>query len=122
MSYFRRQPALGDGPITTPSQADNGNGIIVGTVPPTRVDCSQLPADSPYRQPGQVCAPSSSGNLMDLIMGLIPGNGTPSADAGSATATPATVPDSGMSDTSKWMLAGAAAVAAYYYFKKKRRA
>ena len=113
MSYFRR--GMGDGPITDPSQLDNGT--TVATTGPTRVDCSALPADSPFRQPGQVCADdattaaasSNGGSPFDWLLDTI--------KSGGAAAQPA---QAGMSDSGKLFLAGAAALAAYYLFRKKR--
>lgn len=116
MSYFRR--AMGDGPITDPSQLDDGT--IVGTTGPTRVDCSQLSLDSPFRAPGQPCAPTDSGSSsqtnggetpLDWLLGLI------KSDVAAATPS-ATAP--AMSDGSKWLLGGAAALGLYYYFRRKR--
>lgn len=128
MSYFRRR-GMGDTAITDPCQVDptipcgsgaSTPGPIIATVSPNQVDCSQLAADSPFRQPGQPCAPTSTpttggsgGGIMDWFMGLVqPTLGQPA---------PATAADQGMSDTTKLLLLGGAAAAAYYYFGKKRR-
>lgn len=115
MSYFRR--GMGDGPITDPSQLENGTTVAVTT--PTRVDCSQLPSDSPFRQPGQACAPGASSNgsggAFDWLLDTIKSGGaaTPSTSTASTDA----------SDNTKWILGGVAAVAAYYFlFHKKKRA
>ncbi len=107
MSYFRRP--MGD-PITDPSQVDDS--IIVGEVPPTRVNCSQLPADSPFRAPGQVCAnaPLPGNDLWDAIKGVIGGSASSSASS----------PASGDSGTTLLMLGGAG-IAAYYLMRKKKR-
>jgi len=110
MSYIR---PMGDGPITDPSQVDGS--IIVGEVPPTRVDCSQLPADSPFRAAGQPCAgapaPASSGNfLWDIIAPFV-------ADGGN----PAPVVQAAGLDSSTLLLLAGAGVAAYYMFGKKKR-
>jgi hypothetical protein len=122
VTYFRR--SLGqapDGPITDPSQLE-----IVGTVTPTKVECAQLPADSPWRRPGQVCAPT----LMDWFLGLF----KPSAPTALPAPTPEPVPvlipvsvpvpeatpDTGMSDATKIFLIGGAGLVAYYALRKKR--
>ncbi len=125
MTYFRR--GMGDGPITDPCQVDPslcGPGTIVGTSPPTRVDCSQIPADSPFRQPGQPCAPapaavgpagSNGSGVTGWLLGLInPSFSTSPAGASSSSAQ-------GMGDDTKLLLLGGAAALAYYYFRKKRR-
>lgn len=113
MSYFRR--GMGDGPITDPCQVDPSACTTVGTVTPTVVDCAQLPADSPFRQAGQPCAPGGSGKgaptggPMDWLVNTIQS----SVAAGSPSA-----PDT--SDTTKLLLVGAL-VAAYYAFWRKKR-
>lgn len=111
MSYFR--PGMGDGPVTDPCQIDP-SACPVATVPPTRVDCSQLPADSPFRQPGQPCAPENTGGITDWLLGLV----KPAFASGGATSQPAA---QGTSDGSVLFWGGAAAVAAYYYFTRKKR-
>ncbi len=117
MSYIR---PMGDavtstteveGPITSPSQVPwnpSGESVTAGTISPTRVPCDQLPADSPWRQPGQVCAPS--GGIIDSIVNMFNG-----AAAGAATGAPA---DAGV----PWLLiAGASGVVAYLMLKKKKK-
>lgn len=132
MTYFRRSlGAAPSGPITDPSQLENGETI--GTVTPTRVDCSKLPADSPWRNPGQVCAPG----ILDWFLNLF----KPSSPAPVTTDAHGCAPDqiwsdsaghclspqeqaqagAGMNDTTKLLLGGAVAVAAYYMFRKKKR-
>lgn len=109
MSYFRRR-SLGD-TITDPSQVDPTlpptGTVIVGEGGVKRVPCDQLPADSLARQPGQVCGPPAQG-VMDWFLGLIKPGFTAPAPA-----------DTGMSDTTKLLLAGGGAVALYYLFKKR---
>lgn len=126
MSYFRRY-GMGDA-ITDPCQIDptipcgsggsTPSGPIVATVSPNQVDCSQLAPDSPFRQPGQPCAPpttSNGGGIMGWFNGLLqPVFNGPAASAPTST-------DQGMGDTTKLLLLGGAAAAAYYYFGKKRR-
>lgn len=113
MSYFRR--SFGDSTITDPSQVDpsvpppapQGSVIIGNDIDAKRVPCDQLPPDSLARQPGQVCGPPVQG-ITDWLLGLIrPGYTAPPADTG-------------MSDTTKLLMAGGGAVALYYLFKKKR--
>jgi len=107
MSYFRRP--MGDGHVTDPSQVDPTVSTIVGTVPPTLVDCAQLPADSPWRQPGQVCAPKTS--VIDDLTNFF--TLSPSSSTASTSGTGSAIPPIA------WV--GAAAVAAYYLFGKKGR-
>lgn len=114
MSYFRR--GMGDGPITDPCQIDPST-CVVATVPPTRTECAALPADSPFRQPGQVCAPrddagNGNGSVMDWVMGLIK-----PAFAPQSAPTPA---DEGMSPAT-FLLLAAGAFATYRYFRKGKR-
>lgn len=92
MSYFLR-PLSGDGPITSPSQVDDS--VVVGTVPPTRVDCSALPADSPWRRPGQACASTSTpvseflSSIFDnMFSSTPPANATTGAQPTSASSGP----------------------------------
>ena len=112
MSYFRQ--GMGDGPVTDPCQVDPslcpGTGIIVGTAPPTRVDCSQLPADSPFRQPGQPCA-ESSGGIASWFLDLVRPTFQPTA----------TAQDQGAGGGSNLLFFGGAAVAAYYLCFRKGR-
>lgn len=117
MSYLRRPMGDAvtstteiDGPITSPSQWNpSDTGVIAGEVPANRVPCDQLPADSPWRRPGQVCAPT--GGILDSITNLLTG-------AASGGATAASNGDAGM----PWLLiAGAAGVAGYLILKKKKK-
>ena len=104
MSYFR--PGMGqEGPITDPSQVDS---TIVGEVSPTRVECASLPADSPWRQPGQVCGPTLLDRLRDWLR-------EGPTTAASSTATTAA------SDGGSVLLLGGLALAGYYLLRKKRR-
>ena len=112
MSYFKR--SLGDGPITDPSQVDDS--IIVGEVAPVRVDCATLAADSPWRKPGQVCAPAE-GFFDSVINTLFPSSST------ATTTTDATAASSaGISSLSPLVIIGGLAVGAYFLFGKKKRA
>ncbi len=119
MSYHRRN-GLGDGAITDPSQVDS---TLIGTVAPTRVDCAALPADSPWKQPGQVCAPSST--VLDFFNGVIDritGN-TPVAPTAAVTpATPDTATTGPSSNLPSLLLLAAVGGVGYYLLRKKRRA
>lgn len=112
MSYMRRPMGQDEpeGPITHPSQVDDT--IIVGEVAPKRVPCDQLPADSPWRQPGQVCAPSRS--LLEIIRDAF-GTGTNGATA-VAPSPPVESPASPL------LLLGAAAGLYYLLRSRKKRA
>lgn len=112
MSYIR---PMGD-PITDPSQVDDT--IVVGETTPRRVTCDELPADSPWRQPGQVCAPQTGGGLFDQWITPIFGGGGGTAAGGGAAGEPGA---GGGSSSKTLLLLGAAGVAAYYLFGKKRR-
>lgn len=111
MSYIR---PFGDGPITDPRQVDE----TISTVPPTRVGCAQLPADSPWRMPGEVCAgapvasssaPNGGDNwLKDFLTGLVSGPAGPAP-------TPVRTDDS-----PPWLLLALGGAAAYYLLKKRR--
>jgi hypothetical protein len=108
VSYIQRP--MGDGPITQPSQDDDS--IVVAEVPPSRVDCSALPPDSPWRQPGQVCATDFS--IVDMITGLL----DKARGALSPSATPSTAATVAGPPVA---LLAVGAVAAYFIFKKKKR-
>lgn len=109
MSYFRRGMSDDEGPITSPSQVDDG----VAIVPPTRVSCDALPADSPWRKPGQVCAAEPS-IVADFFRGLLDKvQGLPAPTESPSTASSPT--PSGPS-----LLALAAIGAVGYYLYKKR--
>lgn len=119
MSYFR---SMGDGPVTDPSQVDDT--VIVGTVTPTRVGCSSLPPDSPWREAGQVCADAPlptptppatpSGSLLDTLKNLIGGAATGAAAPAATAATDTT--------SLLWLAGlGAAGYYAYRYFNKRGR-
>lgn len=110
MSYFRRSLGDGDGPITSPSQVDDS--IIVGEVTPNRVPCSALPADSPWRRPGQVCAPTIFESLREWF-GLDPESPT------SGTTSPAPTQAASSDGPSLALLAGVGALA-WYLMRKKR--
>lgn len=122
MSYIR---PFGDA-ITSPSQVDPtlpksggpvqsppfdpNSSITVGEVTPTRVPCDALPADSPWKRPGQVCAPQpgDGGGLLDSVDRLI----------ASWQGQPTTAPAADNTST-LLMLAGAGALA-YFLLRKKR--
>lgn len=113
MSYHRRTLGDDDGPITHPDDPR-----IVGEVTPTRVACEDLPADSPWRQPGQVCAPSLAKTISDGLAKL--GyfiSGAPSDTPGtSPTSKVTTTPDTGTSPL-LWL---ALAAGGYYLLRKKK--
>jgi hypothetical protein len=109
MSYIR---PLGDGPITDPSQVDDP----IPVVPPTRVDCAALPPDSPWRQPGQVCAPT----IVDAIKGLIEGVTGPGTTSSSNGSTATSAPATGVEGISPLWYAAAGAAAYYLYRQYKR--
>jgi hypothetical protein len=114
VSYTRRRLSLQDdeGPITRPSEVDDS--IIVGEVTPTRVECSALPADSPWKRPGQVCAPSPVAeffsDLYDKLRSLAP-------SGGAVEPTPAPTPGA----TSPRSLLALAAIGGLGYYLLKRR-
>lgn len=121
MSYLR---PMGDGPVTSPSQVDSGpitspsqvateDEILIGDVNAKRVPCSELPADSPWRQPGRVCA--ADFNIVDMFTGLINKLGAAFATTPSPTAAP------GASAIPVAVLLGGAATAAYFLLRKKKR-
>ncbi len=118
MSYVR---PMGDGPITDPSQVDDT--IVIGETTPKRVTCDELPADSPWRKPGQVCAPQTGGGLFDdLLKQLFPSSGGGAAGAGTGAQTDmTTAPGSGGGSGKTLLLLGAAGLAAYYLFGKRRK-
>lgn len=83
MSYFRRP--LGDGPITSPSETENGPvthpdfdptapGVIISDVAPARKSCEELDPDSPWKKPGQVCDPNAgiAKQILDWLASLRP--------------------------------------------------
>jgi hypothetical protein len=114
MSYIR---PMGDGPVTHPGQDDgtfdDGGSTIVGSTGPNRVDCSELPADSPWRRPGQVCAPPDDqpwfNELRDLFF--------PDSSSTSTSTTPPT--ESGGAGSLLLLVAGGGL--AYYLLTKKGR-
>lgn len=109
MSYLR---PMGDGPITSPSQVDDSIVIPDAEVGPSRVTCSELPADSPWRKPGQVCA--ADFNIVDMFTGLLNKLGTAFSSSPSAAAPSSAAP-------SVALLVGGVAVASYLLLKKKKR-
>jgi len=110
MSYIR---PMGDGPITDPRQVDDELPELI--VPPTRVPCEQLPADSPWRRPGQVCAGAPvSGGIADMITGLLQGVAAGPVNTTSTAETGTTY------DINLLWLAAAGGVA-YYLMRKKRK-
>jgi hypothetical protein len=107
MSYLLRP--MGDGPITSPSQVDD-SVLVPEEVGPSRVTCSELPADSPWRKPGQVCAVDF--NLLDMVQGLLSKLGTALSPAPASAPAASAVPIA--------LLVGGG-VAAYLLFKKPKR-
>lgn len=107
MSYFR---PMGD-PITDPRQVDDT--ITVATIPPNRVDCAALPADSPWREPGQVCAPPPSIPFFDTLKNLV--------TAGFGPSTPTSAPTATEDGSRLWLFAAAGGLAYYLYRSRKRR-
>lgn len=115
MTYMLQ--ATGDdesGPVTTPRQVEHNDSIIVGDVGAKRVQCYELPADSPFRQPGQACAPSSA--FMDTLKSLWDGI------AGSVPTVAPTAPTPPADSGPPWaLILGGAAVGAYFIYKRKKK-
>lgn len=139
MSYSRkmivrrvraRRRGMGDdsGPITDPSQVDDS--IVVGTVTPTRVDCDNIAADSPFRQPGQVCAPAPVIDFGGLWSSIVDGakrlvgstDSQPIVTTPNGTIVPGVSTDasSGLS-IGKLVLLAALGGAGYWYATRKKR-
>ena len=113
MTYFR---AMGD-PITSPSQVDDG--IFAGEVPPTRVECNILPANSPWRQPGQICADAPGGGILSYLWETLK---TSVAEHAPPVMSPPIYAPPPSDDHTGLLLLGAAGLgAAYLLFRKKRR-
>jgi hypothetical protein len=117
---------FGDGPVTSPSDPSldtPGGQVIAGTVPPTRVACEDLPADSPFRGPNGPCPAAPSGSIMDWLRDTF-GVGTPAAvvtvpaTVGAPAAAPAAPVDSGPPVV---LIAAAIAVGYYLYAKRKKK-
>lgn len=90
--------------------------MVFDQIPPTRVDCNDLPADSPWRRPGQICggdAPAGGGPL-EFINDLIQGALHPGATSPAQTASTET-------GIGKYLLLGGAALGAYWAMKKWKR-
>lgn len=128
MSYFR--PMGDDGPITSPSQVDGvrsppiwnpgGESVVVAEVPAKRVECSALPADSPWRRPGQVCADTSDG-LFDMIGGALKKIGD--AVVSGVSALPAPTTGAAAPTDPPWaLIVAGGGLAAYLLLRKKRKA
>lgn len=122
MSYHRK--GFGD-PITDPSQVDGS--IIVGEVGPSRVGCAQLPADSPWKEPGEVCysppgtVAGAGGGILDLLGLSLDKLRTGVAAITGTTPTPTTAPAE-TSSGPPWLLLGGIAVGAYFLLRKKKGA
>ncbi len=105
MSYLR---PMGDGPVLHPGEDEPP------VVPPTRVACKDLPSDSPWRRPGEVCADAPISTIfdpvLDIIMDAVDGK-SPDGAAGAG----------GGITTGNLVLLGALGVGAYYLFRKKKR-
>jgi len=114
MSYFRRPLSDVDGPITSPTQVDDS--LVVSTIEPTRVPCDKLPADSPWRRPGQVCAPAG-GNIIEFLRGMYDKVASAAAAVPDAPA-PATAPTT---SSPPLLLLVALGGAGYYLLTRKRR-
>jgi LPXTG-motif cell wall-anchored protein len=110
-----------DGPITSPSQVPwtpSTDDVYAGTIGANRVDCTQLPADSPWRKPGQACAPT--GGILDTIGNLLTSARDAISGAAGAAVTAAPTPPSDAG--TPWLLiAGASGIAAYLLLKKKKK-
>jgi hypothetical protein len=102
-----------DGPITSPSQVDPD--LIVATIEPKRVPCSELSADSPWRRPGQVCAPGGGGSIVDFFKGLY------DKVAGAAAAVPDAAPAPAPTASSPSLLVLVMIGGAGYYLLKRKR-
>jgi hypothetical protein len=103
-----------DGPITSTTQVDDS---MIPIVPPTRVSCDALAPDSPWRNPGQVCAPQGPGFLeklfSDLFVSPTASTSDPAADAPAAAAPPGGSPS--------WLLLAAAGGLGYYLLTRKKK-
>lgn len=116
MTYFRRP--LGDGPVTSPHDVDpslppfdpSGESTVGVVTPGRRPTCDELPADSPWRQPGQAC---HERNLvvaaLDYLRGLIPNQ-----------MAPQTIPSQPNSVIPTLIVLGGAGVGAYYLLRKTK--
>jgi hypothetical protein len=119
MTYERRPRGFGDDvPITQPAQVDD-DLRIVGTVTPRRVECSALPADSPWRRTGQVCEPSMVRDFFGSIVdSLFPGATQPIPPGEPVPSPPA---PAGI-DYKIPLLIAAAGGLGYYLLTRKKRA
>lgn len=109
MSYLR---PMGDGPITSPDQvpATHPDELDIGTIGPTRVPCDELPADSPWKRPGSVCAQTPTPGIFDPILDALDKmKATPATDAAAAAST------------FPWLPVAAAAAALYFVVKRKKK-
>jgi hypothetical protein len=116
MSYMR---PVGDDdvPVTSTTQVVSNDSIIVGgsDVGPKRVPCYQLPSDSPFRQPGQVCAPSTV--FMDTLKSIWDGI----AGAGVPSVAP-TAPTPPAEPSPPWaLILGGGAIGAYFIYKNRKK-
>lgn len=118
MSYFRRGGMSdAEGPITSPSQVDDE--IPGGIIAPTRVSCDALPADSPWRKPGQACAPPDT-SIADFFRGILDKISTITSPTEPPPTAPSPTPVSS-SGPSLLALAAIGGVGYYLYKKRKRR-
>ncbi len=99
---------MGDGPVLHPGEDDPP------IVPPTRVPCEELPSDSPWRRPGEVCADAPISTLFDPVIDIVM-----DAINGKSQSQDDTAPGSG-SGIGNLVLLGALGIGAYYLFRKKR--
>lgn len=124
----RAMLGFGDGPVTSPAQVDvpvPDDTVIVGEVTPKRVSCDDLSADSPFRRPGQVCAPDPTGpTLIDrLVAWLAPAPTTTTAAPTVSTQVTAPAPqESALPTLALLAIAGGGAYYLYKSSKKKRSA
>ena len=125
-AVWRRRMGLGDdGPITSPSQVDDSmfrDSAIMGTIGPTRVPCASLPADSPWKRPGQVCAPEAPSSIVEFFKGMYDKIAALSPLAPEATAAPSAESTTSASSGSSLLVLAAIGGVGYYLLTRKKRA